>query len=194
MKLQSVGVFFHPPLIVSCGPQDVGHTGVATGSGAFSLCSTVGLLRAVISHLCFFEFTEALRWESYCPLMRDKAYVLEVFTVNTEDFEDIYQAIGNKEFEQEARLEANKVATGGKEEACQAIRKQDDGDIVAFKTNTGRELDYLTALEEAKAGRRVATLMCWIESGRDIIRSKATGSKKIIWIACLSFKNLMLRA
>lgn len=29
-------------------------------------------LRAVISCLCFFEFIETLRWESYCPFMRDK--------------------------------------------------------------------------------------------------------------------------
>ncbi len=30
--------------------------------------------------------------------------------------------------------------------------KNDDGDLIAFKTSSGRELDYMTALNEAKSG------------------------------------------
>lgn len=33
-----------------------------------------------------------------------------------------------------------------------AVRKNDDGDLIAFKTSSGRELDYITALSEAKSG------------------------------------------
>ena len=34
-----------------------------------------------------------------------------------------------------------------------AVRKNDEDDIIAFKTSSGRELDYITALDEAKAGK-----------------------------------------
>ena len=51
VKLPSVG-FLHPPLMVSWGPHDVGHTDVATGCCVLSLCSLeFRPLRAADPHL-----------------------------------------------------------------------------------------------------------------------------------------------
>lgn len=51
------------------------------------------------------------------------------------------------------------------------FEKNDDGDLIAFKTNTGRELDYITALDEAKAGK-LANIDVFHKYGREIIRSE----------------------
>lgn len=45
----------------------------------------------------------------------------------------------------------HEVNTGA--EQIVAVRKNDDGDLIAFKTSSGRELDYMTALNEAKSGK-----------------------------------------
>src|SRR5699024_12541470 len=58
-----------------------------------------------------------------------------------------------------------------------AVRKNDDGDLIAFKTNTGRELDYVSALDEAKAGN-IAHIDVFHKYGRDIIRSEPDGIKE----------------
>lgn len=58
-----------------------------------------------------------------------------------------------------------------------AVRKNDEGDIIAFKTNTGRELDYVSALTEAKEGR-LAHIDVFHKYGRDIIRSEPDGIKE----------------
>ncbi len=62
-------------------------------------------------------------------------------------------------------------------EAIAAVRKNDDGDIIAFQTNTGRELDYVAALDEAKAGK-LAHIDVFHKYGRDIIRSEPDGIKE----------------
>ena len=92
-----------------------------------------------------------------------------------QDFEKIYQEY-KQQSEQEAMLEANLSNSDGKE-AFVAVRKNEDGDIIAFKTNTGRELDYVTALDEAKAGN-VAHVDVFHKYGRDIIRSEPDGIKE----------------
>ncbi|WML57602.1 DUF3892 domain-containing protein [Neobacillus sp. PS2-9] len=92
-----------------------------------------------------------------------------------QDFEKIYQEY-KQQSEQEAMLEANLSNSDGKE-AFVAVRKNEDGDIIAFKTNTGRELDYVTALDEAKAGK-VAHVDVFHKYGRDIIRSEPDGIKE----------------
>lgn len=69
--------------------------------------------------------------------------------------------------------ESNQVNANQKEEIV-AVRKNEDGDIIAFKTNAGRELDYLTALDEAKAGN-IAHIDVFHKYGRDIIRSEPDG-------------------
>lgn len=95
--------------------------------------------------------------------------------MGTDHFEEIYQAY-REQSEQQAHLEAGSADQSGKEEFV-AVRKNDDGDIIAFKTNTGRELDYLTALEEAKAGN-IAHVDVFHKYGRDIIRSEPDGIKE----------------
>ncbi|MDN3017486.1 DUF3892 domain-containing protein [Paenibacillus sp. BSR1-1] len=91
------------------------------------------------------------------------------------DFEKIYEQY-KQQSEQQAQLEASQGNSDGKEEFV-AVRKNDDGDIIAFKTNTGRELDYITALDEAKAGK-LAHVDVFHKYGRDIIRSEPDGIKE----------------
>ena len=64
----------------------------------------------------------------------------------------------------------------GKEKIV-AVRKNDDGDLIAFKTETGRELDYVTALNEAKSGN-IAHVDVFHKYGRDILRSEPDGIKE----------------
>ena len=64
----------------------------------------------------------------------------------------------------------------GKEKIV-AVRKNDDGDLIAFKTETGRELDYVTALDEAKSGN-LAHVDVFHKYGRDILRSEPDGIKE----------------
>lgn len=91
------------------------------------------------------------------------------------DFEKIYEDY-KQQSEQQAHLEVSQDNSNGKEEFV-AVRKNDDGDIIAFKTSTGRELDYMTALTEAKAGK-LAHVDVFHKYGRDIIRSEPDGIKE----------------
>ena len=95
--------------------------------------------------------------------------------MENKDFEKIYE-----DYKQQGEKQAISEVTGsiqeGKEEFI-AVRKKDDGDIIAFKTNTGRELDYITALNEAKAGN-IAHVDVFHKYGRDIIRSEPDGIKE----------------
>ncbi|ETI70868.1 DUF3892 domain-containing protein [Neobacillus vireti] len=92
-----------------------------------------------------------------------------------QDFEKIYEQY-KEQSEQQAQMEANQPNRDEKE-AFVAVRKNNDGDLIAFKTNTGRELDYITALEEAKQGR-IANIDVFHKYGRDIIRSEPDGIKE----------------
>lgn len=91
------------------------------------------------------------------------------------DFEQIYQQY-KQQGELQAQQEAGESNVDGKE-AFVAVRKNDDGDIIAFKTSSGRELDYITALNEAKAGT-IAHVDVFHKYGRDIIRSEPDGIKE----------------
>lgn len=91
--------------------------------------------------------------------------------METGDFEKIYN-----QYKQQTNVEGDKVDNGGKEEFI-AVRKNSDGDIIAFKTNTGRELDYVSALDEAKAGN-ITHIDVFHKYGRDIIRSEPDGIKE----------------
>lgn len=95
--------------------------------------------------------------------------------MESDDFEKIYNKY-KQQSEQQAQVEADRVDNGGKEEIV-AVRKNDDGDLIAFKTNTGRELDYISALDEAKAGN-IAHIDVFHKYGRDIIRSEPDGIKE----------------
>ncbi|MFD1849297.1 DUF3892 domain-containing protein [Oceanobacillus bengalensis] len=87
------------------------------------------------------------------------------------DFEEIY----NKYKNQSKTVEGS-LSSIGKEEII-AVRKNEDGDIIAFKTNSGRELDYLTALNEAKTGK-IDHIDVFQKYGRDIIRSEPDGIRE----------------
>jgi hypothetical protein len=90
-------------------------------------------------------------------------------------YEKIYQEY-KQQSEQQAQMEAGQGNSSGKEEFV-AVRKNEDGDIIAFKTSAGRELDYITALTEAKEGK-LAHVDVFHKYGRDIIRSEPDGIKE----------------
>jgi hypothetical protein len=91
------------------------------------------------------------------------------------DYEKIFNQY-KEESKQQAKIEASQISNNGKEEIM-AVRKNDEGDIIAFKTNTGRELDYISALNDAKAGK-LAHVDVFHKYGRDIIRSEPDGVKE----------------
>jgi hypothetical protein len=91
------------------------------------------------------------------------------------NYEEIYEQYRHQS-EQQAQVEAANNNPEGKEEFV-AVRKNDDGDIIAFKTSSGRELDYITALTEAKSGQ-IAHVDVFHKYGRDIIRSEPDGIKE----------------
>jgi hypothetical protein len=95
--------------------------------------------------------------------------------LDNKGFEEIYEEYRNQA-EKDAILEGIASEVEGKEEFV-AVRKKEDGDIIAFKTNTGRELDYISALAEAKAGK-IAHIDVFHKYGRDIIRSEPDGIKE----------------
>lgn len=96
---------------------------------------------------------------------------------NEKDFARIYEEY-KANGEQQAILENGGEAQSipGKEQIV-AVRKNDDGDLIAFKTDTGRELDYITALSEVKAGK-LAHVDVFHKYGRDILRSEPDGIKE----------------
>jgi hypothetical protein len=91
------------------------------------------------------------------------------------DFEKVFEAY-KQQSGQEAQTEASQGNSAGKE-AFVAVRKNGDGDIIAFKTSSGRELDYITALDEAKSGM-LAHVDVFHKYVRDIIRSEPDGIKE----------------
>ncbi|MGE8205777.1 DUF3892 domain-containing protein [Heyndrickxia sp. NPDC080065] len=96
--------------------------------------------------------------------------------MESKDFEQIYEQY-KIHGEENARKEvANQNKVSGKEEIV-AVRKNDDGDIIAIKTDNGRELDYVSALEEAKSGK-LANVDVFHKYGRDILRSEPDGIKE----------------
>jgi hypothetical protein len=94
--------------------------------------------------------------------------------VDTKDFNQIFQDY-KQQSEEQARIEAGE--TDSTKEKIVAVRKNDDGDLIAFKTESGRELDYITALNEAKAGM-LAHVDVFHKYGRDILRSEPDGIKE----------------
>ncbi|GHI00687.1 DUF3892 domain-containing protein [Neobacillus kokaensis] len=91
------------------------------------------------------------------------------------DFEKIYEQY-KQQSEGQSRMEAGQSIPEGKEEFV-AVKKNNDGDIIGFKTSTGRVLDYITALDEAKSGN-IANVDVFHKYGRDIIRSEPDGIKE----------------
>jgi hypothetical protein len=73
--------------------------------------------------------------------------------------------------------EENATNRNPNQEKIIAVRKNDDGDLIGFQTESGRELDYLEALSEAKAGK-LAHVDVFHKYGRDILRSEPDGFKE----------------
>lgn len=101
--------------------------------------------------------------------------VLEVAIMDEKDYQKIYdnylqQASGQAQKEAAKEIDPNV-------EQIVAVRKNEDDDIIAFKTSSGRELDYITAIDEAKAGK-LAHVDVFHKYGRDIIRSEPDGIKE----------------
>ncbi|TMU87544.1 DUF3892 domain-containing protein [Bacillus sp. BHET2] len=91
------------------------------------------------------------------------------------NFEQIFEEYKQQgKFQTEMEM-AEELATG--EETIVAVRRNSDDDLIAFKTGSGRELDYITALKEAKAGK-LARVDVIHRYGRDIIRSEPDGLKE----------------
>lgn len=91
--------------------------------------------------------------------------------MDNQDFEKRYN-----DYKNQAENQAPPVVESG-QEGIVAVRKNDDGDIIAFKTASVRELDYLTALDEAKSGK-LAHVDVFHKYGRDIIRSEPDGTEE----------------
>ncbi|MGM0851247.1 MAG: DUF3892 domain-containing protein [Bacillota bacterium] len=90
-------------------------------------------------------------------------------------FEQIYEEY-KKQGKFQAKVEmAQELATGA--EQIVAVRRNADDDLIAFKTESGRELDYITALEEAKSGK-LAHVDVIHRYGRDVLRSEPDGLKE----------------
>ncbi|PLT30740.1 DUF3892 domain-containing protein [Peribacillus deserti] len=89
-------------------------------------------------------------------------------------FEEAYNNY-MQEGSQQALNESRRI-NADKEEII-AVRKNEEGNIIAVKTNSGRELDYITALTEAKAGR-LSHVDVFHKYGRDILRSEPDGIKE----------------
>ncbi|NHN31430.1 DUF3892 domain-containing protein [Paenibacillus agricola] len=90
------------------------------------------------------------------------------------NFEQIYQDYKQQGEMQAAQNQIQAAATDGKESIV-AVRKNDDGNIIAFQTSTGRKLDYVAALNEAKAGA-LANVDVFERYGREILRSEPDGT------------------
>ena len=95
--------------------------------------------------------------------------------MENKDFNQIYHDY-LQQSEQSVINEQRESQEMGKERIV-AVRKNDEGDLIAFKTETGRELDYITALNEAKAGN-IAHVDVFHKYGRDILRSEPDGIKE----------------
>lgn len=85
-------------------------------------------------------------------------------------FEEAYEQYKNQET-------ASEEAESSAREEITAVRKNGDGNIIAVKTSSGRELDYPSALEEAKAGN-LSHVDVFHKYGRDILRSEPDGIKE----------------
>lgn len=96
--------------------------------------------------------------------------------MESKNYQEIYEQYKNNG-EQNAKNEENLMNNTDGQEVIIAVRKNEDGDIIAIKTNSGRELDYISALEEAKTGK-IAHVDVFHKYGRDILRSEPDGIKE----------------
>jgi len=94
--------------------------------------------------------------------------------MDQKSIEEIYEEYVDKG---KNEMASNQNMNNPNQEQIVAVRKNEDGDLIAFKTNLGRELDYVTALEEARNGK-LANIDVFHKYGRDILRSEPDGIKE----------------
>jgi hypothetical protein len=98
----------------------------------------------------------------------------EVAKLDNRNFEKIYESYQQKAEDDLLNREDDGMSTNPDKEQIVAVHKNEDGNLIAFKTNSGRELDYVSALSEAKAGE-LAHVDIFHKYGRDILRSEPDG-------------------
>lgn len=86
-------------------------------------------------------------------------------------FEEAFEMYKNQSHDQ-ALVEGEEVNQD--KEQIVAVRKNEDGHLIGFRTSLNRDLDYLQALEEAKKGN-LAHVDVIHKYGRDILRSEPDG-------------------
>ncbi|MCM3163964.1 DUF3892 domain-containing protein [Metabacillus litoralis] len=90
-------------------------------------------------------------------------------------FEQVFNQYKNQADLEEMNVEISNDMKMNQEKII-AVRKNDDGDLIAFQTESGRQLDYMQALSEAKGGK-LAHVDVFHKYGRDILRSEPDGDK-----------------
>ncbi|WP_429899641.1 DUF3892 domain-containing protein [Gottfriedia sp. S16(2024)] len=90
--------------------------------------------------------------------------------VTQDRFEEAYEMYRNQSDEEQMIEES----VNQDKEHIVAVRKNEDGDLIGFRTSLNRELDYLQALQEAKSGN-LAHVDVIHKYGRDILRSEPDG-------------------
>ncbi|GEO24792.1 hypothetical protein AAC03nite_05770 [Alicyclobacillus acidoterrestris] len=87
-----------------------------------------------------------------------------------------YEEIYNR-YVAEHHPSTTEIVENDGQERIVAVRKNDDGDIIAVRTDKGRDLDYVSALQEAKSGH-LAHVDVFHKYGRDILRSEPDGIRE----------------
>lgn len=90
-------------------------------------------------------------------------------------FEQVFNQYKNQANQDEIQAEISEDMNPNQEKIV-AVRKNEDGDLIAFQTESGRQLDYMQALSEAKEGM-LAHVDVFHKYGRDILRSEPDGNK-----------------
>lgn len=72
-------------------------------------------------------------------------------------------------------MEQNQQSQQQARETIVAVQKNGDGDITAFQTSSGRQLDYATALQEVQAGRIAGVNAFKGRDGETYLRGDADG-------------------
>lgn len=90
-------------------------------------------------------------------------------------FEEVFNQYKSKADQDEINAEISTDMKTNQEKII-AVRKNDDGDLIAFQTESGRQLEYMQALSEAKDGK-LAHVDVFHKYGRDILRSEPDGDK-----------------
>lgn len=108
-----------------------------------------------------------IKWDNNGEIKRE--------VIKLDRFEKVYNEYRNQQQDDAEKNQKGTFSTG--KEQIVAVRKNDDGDLIAFQTNAGRELDYVQALSEAKSGN-LANVDVFHKYGRDILRSEPDGIKE----------------